>query len=360
LAGTDDCEGHDLALDYDSRTSLVDKRYQVFISSTYADLKEERRSVIQTVIEADCIPAGMELFPATDEEQLSFIKRVIDDCDYYLLIIGGRYGSVSQTGISYTEQEYDYAVSRELRVIALIHGNPDEIAFGKSEQDPVLRERLQKFRDKVATGRLVKFWQKPEDLPGLVALSLSKTIRSFPAVGWIRANKAASEDLLNEINELRKESGRLKKALADLKTPPLIDDLAGLDEEVTLPGDYHDMYNRGRRSWNTKTTWREIFAYLSPYLEKYPNEYDVKKTLAAALFARQSTYSGNQPDLDDQSFQTVAVQLRALGLVKITYAPATGMAQSILSSTPGIWSLTRTGEQLMIELRTIRSNALPK
>jgi hypothetical protein len=73
----------------------MDKRYQVFISSTYADLQEERRRVIQTVIETDCIPAGMELFPAADEEQLEFIKRVIDDCDYYLLIIGGRYGSLS-------------------------------------------------------------------------------------------------------------------------------------------------------------------------------------------------------------------------------------------------------------------------
>jgi hypothetical protein len=66
----------------------MDKRYQVFISSTYADLKEERQHVIQTVIEANCIPAGMELFPAADEAQLAFIKRVIDDCDYYLLIIG--------------------------------------------------------------------------------------------------------------------------------------------------------------------------------------------------------------------------------------------------------------------------------
>src|SRR5271157_912922 len=99
----------------------MDKRYQVFISSTYADLKEERRAVIQTVIESNCIPAGMELFPAADEQQLDFIKRVINDCDYYLLIIGGRYGSVDETGISYTEQEYDYAVSRGLWVIALLH-----------------------------------------------------------------------------------------------------------------------------------------------------------------------------------------------------------------------------------------------
>jgi hypothetical protein len=67
----------------------MEKRYQVFVSSTYADLKEERSRVIQTLMEMDCIPSGMELFPAADEEQWEFIKRVIDDCDYYLLIIGG-------------------------------------------------------------------------------------------------------------------------------------------------------------------------------------------------------------------------------------------------------------------------------
>jgi hypothetical protein len=84
----------------------------------------------------------MELFPAADEEQFEFIKRIIDDCDYYLLIIGGRYGSTTAQGISYTEQEYEYALGRELKVIALLHESPDEIPFGKSEQDPELRGRV--------------------------------------------------------------------------------------------------------------------------------------------------------------------------------------------------------------------------
>jgi Domain of unknown function (DUF4062) len=42
----------------------MDKRYQVLVSSAYADLKDERQAVIKTVIEAGYIPAGMELFPA--------------------------------------------------------------------------------------------------------------------------------------------------------------------------------------------------------------------------------------------------------------------------------------------------------
>src|SRR5271154_5705514 len=105
----------------------MDKRYQVFVSSTYADLKEERRTIIQTLIEMDCIPAGMELFPAADEEQFEFIKSIINDCDYYLLIIGGRYGSTTPDGLSYTEKEYDYAIQRGIKVIALIHEKPEDI-----------------------------------------------------------------------------------------------------------------------------------------------------------------------------------------------------------------------------------------
>ena len=97
----------------------MDHRFQVFISSTFAD----RQRVMQVIMEMDCIPAGMELFPAMDDDQLAFIKGVIDDCDYYVILIGGRYGSVNEQGVSYTEAEYDYAVAKVLKVVALLQPN---------------------------------------------------------------------------------------------------------------------------------------------------------------------------------------------------------------------------------------------
>ena len=69
-----------------------------------------RQEVTHALLELDCIPSGMELFPAANEDQWSLIKRVIGDCDYYVLIIGGRYGSTDFEGISYTEKEYRYAL----------------------------------------------------------------------------------------------------------------------------------------------------------------------------------------------------------------------------------------------------------
>lgn len=70
----------------------MDKKYQVFVSSTFSDLIEERQEVMQALLELDCIPVGMELFPAADDDQWTLIKGLIDDCDYYVLIQAGRYG----------------------------------------------------------------------------------------------------------------------------------------------------------------------------------------------------------------------------------------------------------------------------
>src|SRR5437764_4698485 len=94
------------------------RRYQVFVSSTYEDLLEERRHVIQALLETRCIPVGMELFPASTEEKWALIKRLIDDCDYFIVIVAGMYGrSPAGDGPSYTEMEFDYAVQRGMKPI---------------------------------------------------------------------------------------------------------------------------------------------------------------------------------------------------------------------------------------------------
>ena len=87
-----------------------ERRYEVFVSSTFFDLQEERAAVSKVLLEMDAFPAGMELFPATDADSWTLIQQVIDSADYYLLIVGGRYGSINDTTeLSYTEMEYDYA-----------------------------------------------------------------------------------------------------------------------------------------------------------------------------------------------------------------------------------------------------------
>ena len=326
----------------------MEKRYQVFVSSTYADLKHERQKVIQTLMEMDCIPSGMELFPAADEEQWEFIKKIIDDCDYYLLIIGGRYGSTTPEGISYTEKEYDYAIEKGIKVIALIHANPDDIPSGKTEFDPELRERLKNFREIVANNRLVKFWADANELPGLVSLSLQKTIKTYPAVGWIRANKASSEQLLSEINELRKENNTLKEMIANYASVKNfeIPDIASLDDVFNVNGTYRDDY--GEKKWSVNIPWREIFGSIAPYLIQHPTENLVEMVLKNDLFLKYGREARSHIKWHSQVFQTIKIQLMALKLVNVKYSQTTAGGMAVF------WSLTSNGEALMFETRTIK------
>ena len=58
----------------------------------------------------------MELFTSGDESQMDVIKQWIDESDVYLLILGGRYGSIEpKSGKSYTQLEYEYSSAKRNR-----------------------------------------------------------------------------------------------------------------------------------------------------------------------------------------------------------------------------------------------------
>ncbi|MDE0712556.1 MAG: DUF4062 domain-containing protein [Rhodospirillales bacterium] len=329
----------------------MEKRYQIFVSSTYADLKEERQKVIQTVMELDCIPAGMELFPATDEEQWKFIQRVIDDCDYYIVIIGGRYGSLTEEGMSYTEKEYDYAIARGLKVLAFLHERPDEIPVGKSDIAPELRSKLETFREKVRTNRLVKMWSDAAELPGLVALSLSKTIKVYPAVGWVRATNVVSGELLEDLNILRKENVQLQASVSELESRASAKntDLAPMEEAITLRLNYYESFPQGNRTREVSVSWNELFGWISPDLQKHPSDGTVDAALGVAIWRKNFAGEPQQVRVDHQDFQTIRLQLTALGLIRTNYTRTSKGGMALF------WELTKRGEELMMQLRTVKS-----
>jgi hypothetical protein len=173
----------------------MSKRNQVFVSSTFDDLQEERRQVTWALLAMDCIPSGMELFSAANADQWTVITRMIDDCDYYILILAGRYGSTDDKGISYTEKEFDYADEKGKPIIAFLHGNPGIIPGDKLERDARSRKKLEAFRDKVKR-RLIQYWTSPEELTVRVSTSLHNLFNSNPTSGWVRAESISIPAIL--------------------------------------------------------------------------------------------------------------------------------------------------------------------
>ena len=122
----------------------MDKKYQIFISSTYSDLVNERKKVQDTILAMYQFPVGMELFSAADKKQWDIIKRTIDTSDYYVLILGNRYGTVIENGedagISYTEKEYRYALSKEIPIHAFLISADANVKASDVEVDPEKKE----------------------------------------------------------------------------------------------------------------------------------------------------------------------------------------------------------------------------
>ena len=201
----------------------MEKRYQVFVSSTYDDLIEERKEVTQAILKCECFPAGMELFQAANKGQWEIIKRVIDDSDFYLLILAGRYGSmgVNDKGIKmgFTEMEFDYAVSKEKPILVFLHRKPESIPAKFVEKKN--SQRLKKFKEKVCNCRLVSCWENKDQLHGVVLDSLMKAKKNTPeAVGWIRANKykkPENKELPLSINDIISKLEQIESKYEQMK-----------------------------------------------------------------------------------------------------------------------------------------------
>ncbi|MBN2643159.1 MAG: DUF4062 domain-containing protein [Victivallales bacterium] len=220
---------------------MAEKRYQIFVSSTFSDLQEERLKIFSAIMKLNHIPAGMEFFTAVDEEQMHFIQRIIDESDYYVLVLGARYGSLDNEGISYTEREYDYAVEKGLKVIALLHADPDNIERGKTDKDEGLFKKFMAFRDKVSGNkRLVSFWRDTGELVTQFQASLIQTISLFPRTGWMRGDSLATTDMLRKVAELELENQRLREHIKGLGSTPIANDITMEAASVTNPDYFSD------------------------------------------------------------------------------------------------------------------------
>ncbi len=163
----------------------------MFVSSTSLDLRQHREAVIDELVKEGYIPSGMELFDARSEGAWEVVERVIDDCDYLVLIIGARYGDLYGGSTSFTEREYDYARSVGKPVLVFVHSDPAELHTESWQPTPEDTERLAVFREKVRGERLWKPWRTAADLRSDVTRSLRLAVRHNPQPGWVRGNSTA-------------------------------------------------------------------------------------------------------------------------------------------------------------------------
>lgn len=176
----------------------MEKRYQIFLSSVCKELKDERRVLIGAMLQNQFIPSAMEFFPAADEDVFEYIKKQIDISDYYVVLIGGLYGTEDQHQRSMTEKEFDYAHSIGKKIIALVKTNPNE-----SEIEDERIRKLTELKNKASCGRLIQYWSTKDELIARFNSSLNYAIECYPTSGWIRCVKGTCKNRLGfgEVNK---------------------------------------------------------------------------------------------------------------------------------------------------------------
>jgi nucleoside 2-deoxyribosyltransferase len=196
---------------------FIRKRLQIFVSSTFNDLVGERQAAVEAILSAGHIPAGMELFAAGDESQMEVIKQWIDESDVYLLILAGRYGSIEpKSGKSYTQLEYEYAVSRGKPFFAcVINDGALDARVKKHGLDMIDKHRkeLDDFRDLVKS-KVVEFWEDSKDIKLAIIKKLGELARRQELIGWVRAHQEANLPALSdELARLSSENAALRSQL---------------------------------------------------------------------------------------------------------------------------------------------------
>lgn len=306
---------------YDVKSSEANfmKRYQIFISSTYDDLKDERFAVLESILKLRHIPVGMEQFVAANDEQFNYIKRLIDETDYYILILGNRYGSTAVDGISYTEKEFDYAVSKEVPILAFVHDTPESLPENKSEKTASAKKQLAKFREKVKNNRLVSLfaWDSPISLSREVVVALTNAFNDFPRPGWERVISYDNSELLNQINDLRIENIKLKNKVDDLTSSSNL--LAKIN---AFPWD-ETLCFIGRSRWDdyedieipVNISWRQLISVWGPFVIS-----EAENSLIGSHVALNQSLFGAEPpwfSVSDMDFQTMVMSFLKLGVIEL-------------------------------------------
>ena len=174
-------------------------------------------------------------------------------------------------------------------------------------------------------------------------------IKSKPRVGWVKADQLTAESS-KEILKLREQIDALKATIHELedKDPEGIEDLQQGEDQVEI------LYVSSLYSNKSyKFSWNRIIAALAPHMINESSE----NALRLALHDLVKQAEKNSPSihsLSDESFQTVKVQLIALGIIK----PSSKKHSTTDVNT--YWTLTPYGNRVMMRLKAIKKDSAKK
>ena len=252
---------------------MLDKRYQVLITTSGKEMQPERMVVSQTLIGMGFFSWGLE---QRTPLSTAFARRQIDDCDYVLLLLGSQYGEQSVSGVSYLQLEYIYAVTKQKPVIVFMHEKPESRDNELQEQKAALKDKFYEFRHQLQKEvEQVVTYRTLRDLELAVRSYMPQMLERYPVLGWVRPQSIQS--LQDEIDRLKSKVKQLEQTQGKSEDDPFLS-LPKVTINETLSFEYRmHAYQDGNfkeLSSIRETTWAEIFHVLAiEFKSPCPEEY---------------------------------------------------------------------------------------
>ena len=334
----------------------MSSKYQVFVSSTFKDLESERNLVIKAVLEMGHIPVGMEMFSAADEEQWNIIKKQIDQSDYYMVVVAHRYGSCDASGVSYTEKEYDYALSKGIPCLGFVLEDGIQWSKDKADSDRTTLKKLKSFKEKIKL-KPVSFWKNGEDLYGRCSIALMKAFNAYPREGWVRASQIQDATVSKEIVRLSAENADLRARLQIFETNALkASTIQRAIETMRVNKRKISVWEKNASDWGPpkEVTLYQIFETLAMEMQVELSLSEIAQYTATNILGMTSSVIRPTWATPRNTIRSILADLSALKCV----APST--RRKPVADKNEYWSLTEYGSNVLAEMRRRRLNRVER
>ena len=256
---------------------MLDKRYQVFISTSGAEMQPERVILAQTLVGMGFFSWGLE---QRTPLSTAFARRQIDDCDYVLLLLGSQYGEQSVSGVGYMHLEYIYAVTKQKPIIVFMHEDPDARDPALHDEKPELLEKFKEFRkllqqevDQVFSYRTLR------DLELAVRFNMSQMLERYPTSGCVRPQN--TQALHDEIERLKSKLRQLETDVGQREADPFLSlSKVSMNESYRFEYRMHAYQDGNFRELKVERSlsWAQLLGILgNTFIHPTPEEYFSKR-----------------------------------------------------------------------------------
>ncbi|MFV5523291.1 DUF4062 domain-containing protein [Acinetobacter variabilis] len=256
---------------------MLDKRYQVFISTSGAEMQPERIILSQTLVGMGFFSWGLEQRTPLNT---AFARRQIDDCDYVVILLGSQYGEQSVSGVGYMHLEYIYAVTKQKPIIVFMHEDPASRDPSLHDTKPELQEKFKEFRQLLQQEADQVFcYRTLRDLEMAVRLNMPQMLERYPVSGWVRPQN--TQALHDEIDQLKAKVAQLERDGGTREVDPFLSlPKVSMHEVFSFEYRMHAYQDGNFKELKVqkRLTWAQLLAILgSTFINPTPEEFFSKR-----------------------------------------------------------------------------------